>query len=229
VNVPIGYNFKTSITNAANALSGNFSGGTFGPGGLTLAKSQNDSVAVTIGQNVVKVAVYFTDGYVNVIQDTLSCSGIPTLYNYGGYDSGSSVAFFNPSSGSQLATYDGSKTWNPSTFCLKSLSGFTSAMTGTVKSFTRTNVTADAQYRALQTATAMRAEGMYIYSIGLGTSVDQNFLRQIANDPSSSTYDPSQPAGLAVFASNCPSSQCSAQLQQVFQTIASQILLRLTQ
>ena len=75
----------------------------------------------------------------------------------------------------------------------------------------------------------MRAEGMVVYSIGLGNSVDQAFLQQIANDPASPSYNPSQPAGLAVFAPNCPSTQCSAELLQVFQTIAAKILLRLTQ
>lgn len=230
VDVPIGTGFVTPITNAANALSGHFSGGTFGPGGLTLAKTQNESVPVLSGQNVVKVAVYFTDGYVNVIQNSFSCSGTMTLYNYGGYDSGTTVGFFNPANGTSLATYNSSsRTWSPSNFCLKNLAGFTSQIDGTTKSFTRTNVTADARYRALQTATAMRAEGMYIYAIGLGTSVDNAFLRQIANDPASSTYDSSQPVGMAVFVPNCPSSTCSAELQQVFQTIAAQILLRLTQ
>ncbi len=230
VDVAIGTNFITPITNAANALSGHFTGGTFGPGGLTLAKSQNESVPVIPGQNVVKVAVYFTDGYVNVIQDTLSCNGTMTLYNYGGYDSGSTVAFFSPTSGTSLATYNsGSRTWSPSSFCLKNLAGFTSQIDGTTKTFTRSNVTADAQYRALQTANAMRAEGMYIYAIGLGTSVDNAFLQQIANDPASSSYNAAQPVGMAVFVPNCPSSTCSSDLQQVFQTIAAQILLRLTQ
>jgi Flp pilus assembly protein TadG len=230
VDVAIGTNFITPITSAANALSGHFSGGTFGPGGLTLGKSQNESVPVIPGQNVVKVAVYFTDGYANVIQDNLSCNGTMTLYNYGGYDSGNSVDFFSPATGSSLATYNSSsRTWSPTTFCLKNLAGFTSQIDGTTKTFTRTNVTADARYRALETANAMRAEGMYIYAIGLGTSVDDAFLQQIANDPASSSYDSSQPEGMAVFAKNCPSSQCSAELQQVFQTIAAQILLRLTQ
>ena len=96
VNVAINYNFKTPITNAANAMS--FSGGTFGPGGLTLAKAQNDSVAVQPGQNVVKVVVYFTDGYVNEIQDTFNCPAAK-LINYGGYDSGTSVDFFDPANG----------------------------------------------------------------------------------------------------------------------------------
>ena len=106
---------------------------------------------------------------------------------------------------------------------------FTSQSTGTQKSFSRLYVTADAQYRSLAVANAMRAEGMYVYSIGLGSSVDTAFLKQIANDPSSSTYDSTQPAGMAVFAPSCPSSTCTAELQQVFQTIAAQILLRLTQ
>ncbi len=231
IDVPIGYNFITPITNAVNAMKSKFSGGTFGPGGLTDAKAQNDSVTVQPGQNAVKVVVYFTDGFVNTIQDNLSCSGIPTLYNFGGQDTGSSVDVFDPSSGSSVASYDGSSKWNPSTTCLKTVSKFTSAIDGQLKNLNRSNVTADAKYRALQTANAMRAEnpGMLIYSIGLGSSVDQSFLQQIANDPASSTYNSSQPAGEAVFATNCPSSQCSAELQQIFQTIAAKILLRLTQ
>src|ERR1017187_5202205 len=36
-----------------------------------------------------------------------------------------------------------------STFCLRNVPGFTSAIDGTIKSFTRAHVTADAQYRAL--------------------------------------------------------------------------------
>ncbi len=231
VDVAIGYHFITPITNAVNAMRSKFSGGTFGPGGLTDAKAQNDSVLVQPGQNVVKVVVYFTDGYVNTIQDHLSCNGIPTLYNYGGHDTGTSVDVFDPTSGNSVASYDGVSKWTPSTTCLKNVTKFTSAIDGQLKSLNRANVTADAKYRALQTATAMRAEnpGMLVYSIGLGSSIDQAFLQQIANDPASSTYNPNQPVGEAVFASNCPSSQCSAQLQQVFQTIAAKILLRLTQ
>ena len=235
VDVPINYNFITPITNAINAMKSKFSGGTFGLGGLVDAQLQNDSVVVQPGQNAVKVVVYFTDGYVNVIQDKLSCSGHLTLYNFGGHDSGTIVDFFDPTTGTSLATYDSSQSssrrWTPSDCCLKNLPGFTSAIDGQIKTFTRANVTADAKFRALQTANAMRAEnpGMIVYSIGLGSNVDQAFMRQIANDPASSTYNPSQPVGEAVFATNCPSTQCSAELQQVFQTIAAKILLRLTQ
>jgi len=83
-------------------------------------------------------------------------------------------------------------------------------------------------YDAIQLANAMRSEGMYVYAVGLGNNVDQSFLQQIANDPASSAYNPNQPIGMAAFAPSCPSSQCTAQLQQVFQTIAAKILLRLT-
>ena len=218
-----------------------FSGGTFGPGGLTLAQAQNDSVTILPGQNVVKVVVYFTDGYANEIQDTFLCPA-SKLINYGGYDTGTSVDFFDPSTGtdwggvSPSGSSKGALPYDSTPhYCKNSLgtyvTTFYSQQYKTQKSFSRTNVTADANYRALQTATAMRAETVptYIYSIGLGNSTDQAFLRQIANDPASTTYDASQPVGMAQFVTNCPSSQCTAELQQVFQTIASRILLRLTQ
>jgi Flp pilus assembly protein TadG len=229
VDVAINYNFIIPITNAVKAMG--FGGGTFGPGGLAYAKSQNESVPVPQGQNVVKVAVYFTDGWVNIIQQTLNCGavhgshGTPTLLNFGGYDSGSTVDFFNPSNGNDECSYNGES--YPS--CCTGVTGFTSAIDGSFKSFTRSHVTSDSVYDAIQFANAMRSEGMYVYAVGLGNNVSQSFLQQIANDPASSTYNPNQPVGMAVFAPSCPSSQCSAQLQQVFQTIAAKILLRLTQ
>jgi Flp pilus assembly protein TadG len=220
-----------------------FTGATFGPGGLTLAKTQEDSVVPQQGQNLVKVVVYFTDGLVNTIQTTLSCNGTPTLYNIGGYDINNdpNVGFFVPATGVQTYRYDG-RYWytcdgsgncntQTSTSCLRNDAGFTSAIDGSTKSFTRAHVTADAQYQALQTAAAMRAEnpGVYVYAIGLSTKPDTPFLQQIANDPASSTYDSTKPVGMAVFAPDCPSSQCTTELQQIFQTIAAKILLRLIQ
>ncbi len=193
IDVAINYNFITPITNAVTAMK--FAGGTFGPGGLTLAKSQNESVVVLSGQNVVKVAVYFTDGHVNAIQDTFNCPAAK-LINYGGYDSGSSVDFFDPTNGTDWGGVDshGYPPYDNTHYCT-GVTKFTSQIDSNQKSFTRSNVTADAQYRALQTATAMRAEGMYVYAVGLGSNVDQSFLKQIANDPASSSYNPNQPRG----------------------------------
>ena len=80
----------------------------------------------------------------------------------------------------------------------------------------------------------MRTESSptYIFTIGLGSGVStstQAFLAQLANDPSYSTYIKSQPAGLFLYVPNCPGATCTANLNKAFQTIASKILLRLTQ
>jgi Flp pilus assembly protein TadG len=245
IDFTIANHFLDAGTGIPTKIAGlTFTGATFGPGGLTLAKAQEDSVVPQQGQNLVKVVVYFTDGLVNTIQTTLSCNGTPTLYNIGGYDINNdpNVGFFVPATGVQTYRYDGSSRWytcdgsgncntQTSTSCLRNDAGFTSAIDGSTKSFTRAHVTADAQYQALQTATAMRAEnpGVYIYSIGLGSSPSTTFLQQIANDPASPTYDPTKPIGMAVFAPDCPSTQCTTELTQVFQTIAAKILLRLIQ
>ena len=98
VNFSINTNFQTPIKNAVNSLA--FSGGTFGTGGtyvaskgppLALADNQISSVPIQPGQNVTRVAVYFTDGLMNTIQDTFTCwtsktTKVTPLLNYGGYD-----------------------------------------------------------------------------------------------------------------------------------------------
>jgi Flp pilus assembly protein TadG len=244
VNFAIAHHFLDAGTGIPDLIGGlTFAGATFGPGGLALAKIQEDNGVPTQGGTLVKVVVYFTDGLVNTIQQSLSCNGTATLYNFGGYDINNdpNVGFFVPATGVQIYRYDG-RYWytcdgsgncntQTSTSCLRNDAGFTSAIDGTIKTFTRAHVTADAQYQALQTASLMRAEnpGVYVYAIGLGSSPSTTFLQQIANDPASSTYDPNLPIGMAVFAPDCPSSQCTTELQQVFQTIASKILLRLIQ
>lgn len=57
-----------------------------------------------------------------------------------------------------------------------------------------------------------------IYSIGLGTDVNDDFMERVANDPRGSSYDKNKPAGLYVKAPK------AAQLQSAFQQIASQVL-----
>jgi len=233
VDVAMENNFIVPITNKVSQL--NFVGGTFGPGGITDAKAQDESVVPLPGENVIKIMVYFTDGYINTVQDTFNCvvGGVttPTLYNYGGVDSGNGH-FFVPSSGTDLGTVNGSgypPAMPPAASDCSPVTRFTSQIDGRQRSFTGSYIAPEARYRALQTATAMLNEGMIIYSIGLGSNIDEAFLKQIANDPSSASYDSSLPQGLAVFAPDCPSSTCNAELQQVFQTIAAKILLRLTQ
>ena len=68
-------------------------------------------------------------------------------------------------------------------------------------------------------------QNTYIYSIGMGTAITgqpaaQEFLREVANDPAASTYNSALPTGEADFTD-------AADLNTVFQEIASKILLRL--
>ena len=80
----------------------------------------------------------------------------------------------------------------------------------------------------------MRAEtpGTYFYTIGLGTGVDDAFLKNLANDPTGTTYSSSLPAGQYFPVPDCTTgatAKCTQELQTAFQTIAAKILLRLTQ
>jgi hypothetical protein len=136
------------------------------------------------------------------------------------------VQFFNPSSCSSSNDTCSTTTCKATTFpdqqtgVAEELNDVTWCGAGSTKA-------SDAMYRAIQVANNMHANKTYVYSIGMGTAITgqpiaQDFLRQVANDPSSSTFNPNQPIGEAVFASD------STELTQVFQTIASKILLRLS-
>jgi Flp pilus assembly protein TadG len=288
IDFPIGYTFKTPITNAVSGM--HFDGGTFGTGAgtqplldnaigapLSLAKFQNDSVPIQPGQNVVRVVVYFTDGLMNAVQDKIHCGGVGnpnlTLINYGGYDSGSTVSFLDPtcspanSSGTSctnesghVSILDTCASGCPSGFkydypagdICKNAGGtvvttFTPQQPGNCPdgsgpppcSFNRTNVTSEAQYRAIQTGIALRTDApvpTYVYTIGLSTGVTTGgkaLLATLANDPDTTTwggtYITGQPAGKFFYIPTCPGTDCTTQLRTAFQTIAARILLRLTQ
>jgi hypothetical protein len=268
IDVPIGHNFIAPIDSAVASMQ--FVGGTFGTGAgsqpilsptigapMSLADLQNNSVVILPGQKVSKVLVYFTDGLMNTVQDNFHCGGKNnnnlTLINYGGYDSGNYVGFFDPTcsptssngctneSGheSQWGTCnDGCPDGFPydanGDICKNAQGGlvttFLSQQTGQQTPFIRADVTVESQYRAIYTANSMRTESpvpTYIYTIGLGDSVSpatQAFLAQLANDPRYPTYIPSQPAGEFFYIPNCPSPTCTAELNAAFQDIASKLL-----
>ncbi len=249
IDFPIGTGFQGPISTLVTEME--FVGGTFGTGAgtgallsstigapMSLADELNNSVPIIQGQSVVKVMVYFTDGLMNAVQDNFYCgtSAPSVLINYGGLDSGTDVAFFDPTCSPNLAFngcanetghvpewgYCGGSTcynlsgtqvsgmiYDAAGDICKNASGqpvttFLSQQTGQQTTFTRANVTAEAQFRAIVTASNMRGESpvpTYIYTIGLGDSVStttQAFLAQLANDPSSQwqsyyTYNPNQP------------------------------------
>jgi len=214
VDVPIGTNFLNPITNAVNKMP--FGGTTYSQGGLLDGQAQINSVTVAPGENVIKVAVFFTDGWANTIEDTLDCPP-STLLNFGGcsppeaavgWCNSSYISFLDPVTGAGRSC---------------GATSFPSQVSGGTVALNQMNIANDAMYRAVQVANSMRAQGIVIYSIGLGNKISQAFLQQIANDPASSTFDPNQPVGQAVFAPT------ASDLTAVFQSIASEILLRLSQ
>jgi Flp pilus assembly protein TadG len=235
---------------------------------LSLAKLQNDSVVIQPNQNVVRVVVYFTDGLMNAVQDNFHCGGTAnntlTLVNYGGCDATGScdpdVAFTDPNHTPTSGTdYWTMFTPGTSTYFVydgagdkcKDISGnyvtkFTPQQPGKCNDgstppcpFNRQNVTADAQYRAIQTGIALRTDApvpTYVYTIGLSNGVTAGgkaLLATIANDPDTTTWGGTfitgQPAGKFFYIPNCPGTDCTAQLRTAFQTIAAKVLLRLTQ
>ena len=211
VDVPMTKLFKTPITNAVNRFT--FGGATFAQGGLQDGQAQVNAVT-NPGPNAIKVVVFFTDGWANTNEDTLACPPA-TLLNYGGCSPVeqqvgwcSGVSFLNPRSGSQTSCGAGY---------------FPSQLAGKSVPLTQTNICDDAIFRTENVSNTMRLQNMTVYSIGLGDKINQTYLLEVANDPSSPTYNPNEPVGEAAFAPT------AGDLESVFQTIASKIILRLTQ
>ena len=206
--------FKSAIISAVNAFDWN--GATFSQGGLTNGLVMENNATVAPGESVIKVVVFCTDGLANIVQDTFNCPPTTTI-NFGGQDTGTGIGFYDPSTGNQLCWLDNGG-MPP---CCTAVSQFKSAIDGSMKSFVRANVSADATFRAVQVAQQMRAAGIIVYAIGVGTGINATFLAQVANDPSTPGYVATSYDGEYVVANDV------SQLSAVFQTIASKILLRL--
>ncbi|HUO04786.1 MAG TPA: VWA domain-containing protein [Candidatus Binataceae bacterium] len=223
--------FKSAIISNVGSIS--FQGGTFAEAALAAGQTQINTIAIPAGQNTVRVAVFFTDGWANMIEDTLTCKS-------GGGCSGSS--------GSHLTIYGGCAPpeaavgWchGANSFCAMPGSSdstcssnacsscppttFPSQLSPPTMTQNNTNVSNEAKYRAEQVALSMQEEnpGVEIYALGMGDKVDMTYLQEIANDPASPSYNPNLPQGAAILA------QTSADLNNAFLLIASKILLRLT-
>jgi hypothetical protein len=217
VDVPMQRPFKTQIENAANALVFNFN--TCSDEGLTNALAQNNTVTNSPGQNVVKVIVFFTDGMANTFNYNLNCGSRNMSYDGN---------LFDPATGNHASS--GCTVPNPIT----SIDG--STLVDTSRNGSQASCDSmhyEAQKRAETWANQARSQGNTIYCIGLGNPNGNNlgecndgvfpilnptFLKDVANTPDSATYNPSQPSGIFVTATN------ASQLQAVFQTIAQQLL-----
>lgn len=217
--VAITKSFKTPITTFVGSMP--FGGATFAQGGLQNGYNEVTGVA-SPPPNAVEVVVFFTDGWANTNQDKLG----GTVINYGGCSPVEQAVGWcgglfclNSTTGSTLSSWPstGGQCGGTTTFTAQD-PAITNPATQTI-----TNVSTDAKYRTVQLANTMRAAGITVYSIGLGDKVDTTYLQEVANDPASPLYDSTQPVGLAEIAPT------SSDLDAAFQTIASKILLRLTQ
>jgi Flp pilus assembly protein TadG len=209
--------------------------------GLTQGKTQ--ILSKILSPNTIRVAVFFTDGWPNIIEDQLKCGNGPALTDvlYCGCDQGDESLGLCGNNPVQFFT----KTCQTNNTCQTLAGGcaatvFPDTQTGTNESILNTNycggpapgqspLGSDAMYRAVKLAQTMQANNIFVYSIGLGTaitgannSVAEEFLREVANDPNAATFNANLPQGEAVFAPT------ASDLKKVFQVIASKILLRLS-
>jgi Flp pilus assembly protein TadG len=235
--------FKTAVSTYVNSMGFSLTNCyTFAQTGLDNGLTQINSV--TLPPNAQKVIVFFTDGWPNMIQEKLNCTGSTrTLFNFTMCDSGDDslglcttswpLSVFSTSGGNTTCnTCTSYPSYSTTDYCtpgsIPNNMTFSSLQYGSLEAVSQTNIQAEAIYRSQSSATTALNQSVTIYSIGLGTAITgqttaKNFLYTVANDPSGPNYNSSLPQGEAVFA---PS---STQLDSVFQTIASKILLRITQ
>jgi Flp pilus assembly protein TadG len=235
--------FKSAVSSYVNNMGFSLQNAyTFAQTGLDNGLAQINSV--TLPPNAQKVMVFFTDGWPNMVQDNLNCSSrssTRTLLNFTECDPGDqSLGLCNSSFPLAVFTASGGNTscggctsypsYSSSDPCYPAPSGmtFNSRQYGKYETPTMSNISNEAFYRAEASANTAQSQNVTVYSIGLGSAITnqtqaKSFLYQVANDPAGSSYNSSLPQGQAVFAPT------SAQLNAVFQQIASKILLRITQ
>jgi Flp pilus assembly protein TadG len=246
--------WKSGVVNYTNSQSG-------------LAAGQTQIQKIPSTPNLLRVLVFFTDGWPNIQQDTLNCAAHGTTKAssanllYCGCDPGdeslglcgsTNLVFFSPSSCSSdnacstPSSGCGSGAGgvpNPTSFPDQQFSGASEPLSnvsycGGTAPGAPGSLSSDAMYRTVLVSNdastnsytgqvGLLQQNTYVYSIGMGTAITgqpaaEEFLREVANDPSAATFNPNLPVGEAVFASD------SSELNEVFQTIASKILLRLS-
>jgi Flp pilus assembly protein TadG len=214
--------FKNAISNGIPRNCSSYAGATFMSGGLQLGWTEINREPVVPGENIIRAAVFFTDGNANIIQETVRCESGQTVrpWNFGGYDSpnNSSYAVINATSGSVVDS------GNPPDDCDNRgiRDGFPMINGGTQTNVRMSTIRDEAEDRTMYSANQMRAAGIVVYVVGLGSNVNQAWLKDLANDPSSSHYNSDLPSGIAVF------SPTAAELKSKFQIVAADIMGRLT-
>ncbi|HVT35183.1 MAG TPA: VWA domain-containing protein [Nevskiaceae bacterium] len=208
LDVAMGHNFKASITSKVKSMA--FGGWTYSHGGIDIGRTQINSVALAPGENVVRVLVFFTDGQANSF----------LANNYPCTKTSSRSLVLVPGNGT--SDFNDPATGNSVTCSSSTTKTFFSQKYNANRTRNTNNVTEEGSWMAEHSAQLLRGDGTLVFSIGLGTDIDKASLHRIANDASSTTYNPNQPIGVAAFAPT------ANDLDDVFRQIAAKILLRLT-
>jgi hypothetical protein len=226
VDMPIREHFKGVVRHAIPWRCEQYAGYTFFGDGLDAAFKQNETEVRNQTPTVLKVIVIFTDGKANTIQQQLAdCA--PGLWNVTAGDEGpahsNDVYLLDPTTGNWVhySTDGGPILGCPDldTFPSTILRNVVRHLTGPTAG---DDIRDEARVRSLAVASAARAAGNIIYTIGLGNDVEPEFLKEIANDPTSLHFNPQQVAGEFTFAPT------AGDLQSVFQLVARKILIRLS-
>ena len=227
--VPIRNQFQGAVHAAVPRRCDQYAGFTFFTGGLDVAYRQNQSLAMDPDTAVLKVIVIFTDGLTNTVQETrVVCPPVHSFNISAGeaipVEWSNNVNLIDPVTGEP---FDNSNDFNGGPFEHCPLfTVFDSIESGVLRHVTGptagNEIRLEARLRSLAKAREARAAGNIIYTIGLGGGADQDFLREIANDPTGPNFDPNQPAGEFAYA---PS---AGDLRTVFQIVARKILVRLS-
>ncbi len=198
--------FTTSITNAIDNM--NSAGDTNTGEGLRLARKQMNSKVVR--ERSSKVVIFFTDGRPTAFRDQINGKdrviAIPTTVKgkvRGIFDDPDNLPMTDPAAPDDCDWVDECYGWTEAT------------------------VREEARQRGLHWADKIRSEGVVIYTIGLGNpsatdpleTPDVGYLELLANVGGIVNAD--QPRGRSYFA---PS---SAQLQDVFEQVARDLMVRL--
>lgn len=207
LDVPIGNNFKSDIDREVRAMR--FGGWTFAHGGIDIGRDQIDSVELNVNENVHRALVFFTDGQANSMLKNTNCRRGDTrdLVLVPGDDDDD---FRDPEDGDRVSC-DERRTRN-----------FFSEKYQAERRRNSSNVSEEGEFMAELRAGEARANGIFVYSIGLGNNLNRASLERMANIPGNPSYDPTEPEGFAAFAPT------AAELDDVFRQIAARILLRLT-
>jgi Flp pilus assembly protein TadG len=237
VDVPMTTTFQTLIDDEfparGNAFGGQgFGGATFAQAGLQ--DGFNQVLSIPPSPNIIRVAVFFTDGYANTdglptnvttstastTHDVLNCTGgnppttqhpaSNTPVNYGGNAPiecsrpPCAPIFMNPTSGA------GPPNFYTPVSCPNATAStpitFPVEAPGVSNTLNISNITLDATYRTEQVANVMRnsTNNITIYTIGLGSLINTAYLQDLANVEGATTYDPTQTIGDYESAPDCP-------------------------